>query len=285
MSVRDAAPEPAPLVQVFTPYRSGLPHLRTYFRDLWGRREFAVELARTQLRAQHFDTVFGQLWLILNPLLLTLVYYLLVSIIGRAKGGTEYLAHIMAGLFVFYYFSGCLSGGAGSVVAGGRLILNTAFPKALLPISAVLVAAFRFFPTFVIYGILHIATGRGFTWAMLWIFPMFAVLTVFSLGCALIFGVATVYFRDTQTLLPYLLRIWLYMSPILWFAEDVPHRLKPLMHFNPLYSIIGTWSKVLVQGETPHPILVVQAVAWAIASLVVGFYVFLSREREFAVRI
>jgi teichoic acid transport system permease protein len=286
MSVRDAGHDPAPPVHVFTPYRSGLPNLRTYLRDLWERRQFALELSRTQLRAQHVNTLFGQIWLVLNPLLLTLVYFLLVTILtGGQEDPAAYLAHIMAGLFVFYYFSGCLSGGASSVVGGGRLILNTAFPKALLPLAAVLVAARRFLPTLVIYGVLHLATGRGLSWAMLWGVPIFVLITIFSVGCSLIFATANVYFRDTQSFLPYVLRIWLYLSPILWYPEQVPHSLEPFSHVNPLFSILGSWSEAVVEGKAPDPAMLLAALGWAVAAMLVGSYVFLSREREFAVRI
>ena len=70
---------------VYEPHRVGLPPLRPYVRELWRRREFAFELARTKLRAQHFDTAFGQLWLVLNPLLLGGVYFLLVDILRRGS--------------------------------------------------------------------------------------------------------------------------------------------------------------------------------------------------------
>src|SRR5436190_20570157 len=66
---------------VYVPHARGLPPLGSYVRELWRRREFALELSRTRLRAQHFDTVFGQLWMVLNPLLLAGVYFVLVDII------------------------------------------------------------------------------------------------------------------------------------------------------------------------------------------------------------
>src|SRR5687767_9976588 len=69
---------------VYEPHLVGLPPLGAYIREAWRRREFAVELSRTKLRAQHFDTVFGQLWLVLNPLMLAGVYFILVDIL---RGG------------------------------------------------------------------------------------------------------------------------------------------------------------------------------------------------------
>src|SRR5215213_11120533 len=63
---------------VYEPHVVGLPKIRPYVRKLWRRREFASELSRTKLRAQHYNTVLGQLWLVLNPLLLGIVYFILV---------------------------------------------------------------------------------------------------------------------------------------------------------------------------------------------------------------
>ena len=84
---------------VYEPHRVGLPPLGSYLRELWRRREFALELSRTDLRAQHYNTLFGQLWLILNPLLLACVYYVLVDILRARAGGIDFFAHLMAALF------------------------------------------------------------------------------------------------------------------------------------------------------------------------------------------
>src|SRR5690242_20426571 len=87
---------------VYEPHAAGLPPLRSYVRELWRRREFALELSRTRLRAQHFNTTFGQLWLVLNPLLLAGVYFVLVDIISPGRDrGLGFFAHLMAGLFAY----------------------------------------------------------------------------------------------------------------------------------------------------------------------------------------
>src|SRR4051812_9764603 len=112
---------------VYEPHKIGLPPLGPYLRELWRRREFAREMSRTNLRAQHFNTVFGQLWLILNPLMLALVYFLLVYILRSGSRGMEFFAHLLAGLFAYYFISDSIRLSVKSVTGGGRLILNTAF--------------------------------------------------------------------------------------------------------------------------------------------------------------
>jgi teichoic acid transport system permease protein len=276
---------PSTEVQVFTPFRRGLPKVGPYLAETWARRHFAIGLARTQLRGQHFNTGFGQLWLVLNPLLLAGVYFLLVSILGGGRAGPDRFAHIVAGLFAFYFFAACLSGGSASVVGGGRLILNTAFPKILLPLAAVAVALMRFLPTLFVYAVVHISTGQPVGWQTLWAIPAIVILAIFGVGCALLLSTLNVYFRDTQAFLPYVLRVWLYASPVLYYPEAARQVFAQISAVNPLFAILGTWGDAVVRAEVPNPWSLMIGAAWALGTLSVGFLFFLSREREFAVRI
>jgi teichoic acid transport system permease protein len=278
--------------QVYEPHKVGLPPLVPYFTELWRRREFAAELSRTNMRAANTRTFFGQIWLVINPLLLACVYYLLVDIIsGRgvpkpgAPTGLEMLSHLVGGIFAFYLVSGCIATGASSVVGSGQLISNMAFPRLLMPLSACRTAFFRFLPTMPVYLVLHMVAGRPFGWPML-LAPFFlGAMFIFATGLAAVFATLQVYFRDTASFLPYFLRIWLYLSPVLWFAADVNSGLKPFMHFNPLFSLMGGWTDLLVKGVVPSWQVWVLSVFWAGTSIVLGSLFFISREREFAVRL
>jgi ABC-type polysaccharide/polyol phosphate export permease len=277
-----------PSVHVYEPHKVGLPALRPYFTALWQRREFAAEMSRTNIRAANTNTFFGQVWLVLNPLLLALVYYLLTDIIagGGAKvdAGLRF-AHMCGGLFAFYYFSGAMTAGAASVVGGGKLLMNQSFPRMLLPLSAVRTAFFRFLPTLVVYFVIHLLMGQKLHWQMA-VAPVFLVmLTVFAAGMGMIFAALQVYFRDTASFLPYFVRIWLYMSPVLWFAEQAPAKFKGFIQYNPLYPLIGGWADLLVRGDIPKWQMWAGGGFWAIVAFVIGSLFFMSREREFVVRL
>lgn len=280
---------------VYEPHRAGLPKLRPYFSEMWRRREFATEMGRTSIRAANSETVLGILWNVLNPLLLALVYYLLVVIIagGAAMRNQHgYFAHLVGGLFAFYFVSACMTSGAASVTAAGRIIMNTAFPRMLLPLSAVYVAVRRFLPEMVVYFIVFIVTGFhynwvgvGFSWYNLLAIPMFFLLMLFGTGMAMLLATSQVYFRDTTSFLPYVLRIWLYVSPVLWYQEKIPHKLRALEVLNPLYSLLGGWGDLLVKGVPISAAEWLVAAAWAVGTLIVGALFFMSRERDFAVRL
>jgi teichoic acid transport system permease protein len=270
---------------VYEPHSVGLPPLRSYVRELWKRRQFAFELARTNLRAKHFNTVFGQLWLILNGLLLGFVYFTLVVIIGRGSRTVEFIGHLLAMLFLFRFVSSSVSTGARSVVGGGQLILNTAFPRTLLPLSSVLTAFMAFLPMLGVYAVVHLILRKPLGPELVFIVPVVAIAFVFACGAAMLIATAQVYFRDLKSFLPYFTRIWLYTSPVLYLIEQIPERIKPVLMFNPMYPILGALSQVVDDGDVPSWEYLVSGSAWAVAVFILGGLFFISREREFAVRL
>lgn len=271
-------------LQVHEPFRAGLPKLGRYWKSLWARRTFIAEYSKSELREQHFDSVFGQLWLILNPLLLSGVYFILIVIIGGSSNSSRY-AHLTATLFLFYLVSNSLTAGVKSVTAGQRLILNTAFPRIMLPISALVIAVVKFLPTLVIFMLIKGVIGSPFTWQMLWAIPVLFITIFLALALAILISCINVYFRDIANFLPYLTRTLLYLSPILYEPAAIKDSLRALEIFNPLFPLLDAWSMAIVHGQAPHSSSLLQGLAWAFGIFIIGTYFFLSREREFAVRL
>jgi teichoic acid transport system permease protein len=270
---------------VFVPHATGLPPLGSYVREMWRRREFAFEMARTRLREQNFDTVFGQLWLVINPLLMALVYFLLVDILrGGGHRPEGFFAHLVAGLFVFQIIHNALTVGVRTVTKGGRLILNSAFPRALLPLSAVITSFLRFLPTMLIYIPIHFVSGLPVNLNTLWVIPVLALFLLLASGLAMLVSAGQVYFRDLSNFLPYMLRIWLYCSPILYFASEVPQKYKWLLDVNPIGGLLTAWSDAL-RGHAPAAGALLPSLLWGVGIFVAAGLFFLSREREFAVRL
>ncbi len=289
---------------VYEPHHVGLPPFGPYFRELRRRRGFAFELARTQMHAANTDTALGQVWLVLNPMLLAGVYYILVMVIGGSTGtpkipkglresltagqiqnfGWESFAHLTSSLFLFFLVATIIQSGANSVIAGGALIMNTPFPKMLLPLSSTYLAFRRYLPTLLVYVPIAFLARRPVNLNILWAVPMVVEAVVFGFGLAMVFGTLQVYFRDVASFLPYFIRIWLYLSPVIYYAESLPAWTRPFMIFNPLYPIAGGYGDAL-GGHTPSPGVVLGGAAWAIGACVAGGLLFMSREREFAVRL
>lgn len=274
-------------VRIFEPHKAGLPPLKPYLEDMWSRRQFANELSRAEMRAAQTNTFFGRLWLVINPMLLALVYFVLIGILSGASLTATKFAHLLVTLFAFYFVAGCITGGASSVVRGSKLVMNQAFPRALLPLSAVRTSFRRFAPTLIVTGVIMIAVRVPLTWATLLAIPAFLIIVVFSSGLAMLFGTLQVYFRDTTAFLPYFVRIWLYLSPVIWTAEDMVGKRfdLPIIKFNPLYPMFVTYNDALILGTVAPLWMWAAAIGWAVVVFLGGAVLFMSREREFSVRL
>lgn len=278
-----------PVYHHYGPHRAGLPPLVPYFRELWHRRGFATEMSKASMRGASTNTFFGQAWLILNPLLLAGVYYLLVTIITSGRHEPGFFAHLTLGLFAFNLVSTAITSGATSVTGSGKLLINTAFPRLLIPLSAVRTAFFRFLPTVPIYLLIHlISLPKVWHWQMLLSLYFLATMVAFSMGLAAFFAALTIYFRDTSSFLPFFVRLWMYVSPVLWLPEAIggfPRAMVTVIQINPMYAMLGGYVQTLQEGRVPPPYMWLTSAAWAIAVAAIGFLFFLSREREFAVRL
>ena len=286
---RESAPDFEPVYHHYGPHRVGLPPLVPYFRELWHRRGFATEMSKATMRGANTTTYFGQAWLVLNPLLLAGVYYLLVTILRGGSHDPRTFVHLTLGLFAFNLVSSSINSGTTSVVSSGKLLINTAFPRLLIPLSAVRTAFFRFLPTVPVYFLFHVIfLTHVWSWTMLLSLYFLATMIVFSMGLAAFFATVQVYFRDTSSFLPYFVRIWMYLSPVLWLPENIAHFSKPvlaLIQLNPMYAILGGYAEALQEEKVPSAEIFLSAGVWALAAAAIGFLFFISRERDFAVRL
>ena len=157
-----------------------------------------------------------------------------------------------------------------------------------LPLSAVRTGFFRFLPTVPVYIIFHILAGNPWNWVTFIVAPIFALLiAMFAAGLAALFAALQVYFRDAASFLPYVMRIWLYCSPVLWTIDMIQGHAgaRALAPFNPLYPLIGGYGEALQNGAMPSLHIWLAAIGWAVLACVIGFGYFMSRERDFAVRL
>ncbi len=279
--------------RIYKPHKAGLPRMGEYFAELWRRRDFAIELSHTNMRATNTNTFLGQAWLVINPLLLAAVYFLLVVVLSGNKASLANFPQITSGLFLFFYVTGAMTSCATSVTNAGGLVLNMNFPKMLLIFSNVYMAFRRFLPTLGVYLVIHIAflsQGTVFSWQMLWLPAIILLATMLAIGLGSLVATWHVYFRDTAQFLPYFIRIWLYLSPVLYTAEyflgtSLGKVVGPLMErANPMFALLGIWSDAL-HGEPMNWAYLGIATAWALGMAVVGSLYFMSRERDFAVRL
>jgi teichoic acid transport system permease protein len=278
-----------PAMTVSTSRSGTIAAAGSYLRTLWDRREFAWYLAIGNLKARNASTGLGLFWWVLNPLLLGAVYYIVFGIIVPV--GRD-LAYLLSGMFVFYYTSTSVTGGANSILSNARLLVNVSFPRLILPIVAVIEAGVGFLASlvalYVIIGPIQLLFSGEATWPTLtavWLLPIiFVIQTVFNLGLAALAGRIAVPFRDVNNLIPYLLRLWLYLSPIIYgpaFIERLNEPWTTVYQFNPMVPLLGVYRTALL-GYPFVPSELFWSAVWAAGLGVAAIAAFVKYEGRMA---
>jgi teichoic acid transport system permease protein len=259
---------------------------RQYLRDLWERREFIAYLAWANLKSRNASTALGLFWWILNPLLLGGVYLLVFGVVFKVNRGTDnYVAYLLSGIFVFFYTRSVMVGSIASIISNVRLVANLRFPRLVLPISALVESAIGFLASLAVLIVMIGPLSSVWpTASIVWLLPAFAIQTTFSLGLAALVARIAVPFRDVNNLVPYFVRLWLYVSPIIYPVEyllDTSPALRRVLEFNPMFPILSVYRHALM-GRPLDMGLVVQGALWAVAFLLFGVYLFVRNEPKMA---
>ncbi len=269
------------------PFRAGFPNLLQYFKDIWSRREFITELSRVDRENEHLDTFFGKLWSIISPLLSAAVYYLFIFVIQGAHQGPARFLHLMAGIFIFEFLSTAATRGSNSIIGATGLINNTQFPRILLPLTQVLTSWRIFLPSLGVYAVFHAVLQQPLTIYALQAIPALILIVIFSTGLAMFASTAQIYFRDTASLMPFILRLVMFASPVLYFPEQAKEILGGafIAIVNPIFCMVEIFSGSIVRGDTFDIWTWLIATGWALLTFIGGFTFLVTREGEFAARL
>jgi lipopolysaccharide transport system permease protein len=251
--------------------------------ELWAYRELAYFLAWRDLKVRYRQTVLGIVWAVVQPLLLMLVFSLFLGRVqGIAPGTVAYPLFAFAGLVPWTLFSKSLAGASESLVSASNLIQRVYFPRLLLPVAALGPYVVDFAFAFVALVGVMLALGVNPTPTALAIVP----LTLLDLAAALAFGIwlsaANVQYRDVRQLVPFLLQLWLFASPVVYAADIVPPNLQGLYLLNPMTGVIEGFRWALL-GQGPAPLVAIgSAVVVTITVFATGLVYFRRVERTFA---
>lgn len=263
----------------------GRPPLRQYVRDLWDRREFIWLIPRSEMRSRSMNTMLGSGWHLLNPLLLAAVYYLVFGVIlpgNREAIHPNYAAFLVVGIMTYYFTQKTVVQGARGVVNDVKLLQNVNFPAAVLPTAAAISEAMSHVYAVGAMLIVVLVTGESphVTWLML--VPIFFLQLAFNTGCAFVTSRLTVHFRDTEQFLPYVMRIGLYVSGVLFGADQIndPTR-RFIFELNPVYAFITLTRDAIMDARVQWRFVVI-ALVWSVTVFAIGFVYFWRYEGKYA---
>ena len=251
-SFRSSSVRPGPLALI-----------RIGITESLSRRRLIAYLVRADLKKTGADTLLGNIWWIVDPLLQMLVYYLLVGVILGRNRYPDFPLFIFAAILPWKWFDATVKAGLGTVIGAERLIKQIYFPKLVLPIAAsasgVVNFLFGLIPLVLLMALAY--PGRLTFWILL--IPVIAVVQlVFSTAVAIAVSALNVFYRDIGNVARHLMRFWFYLSPTLYGLDQVKeitsrqNGLGPAIEtwysINPFTYLIGAYRNVIYEGTAPH---------------------------------
>jgi lipopolysaccharide transport system permease protein len=212
---------------------------RHWFREIWKYRELLFFLAWRDVKIRYRQTLLGAAWAIIQPLLTMLVFTVLFGRVAKVPSdGIPYPLFAYSALLLWTYFSVALSGATGSLIGNSELIRKVYFPRAALPASAIL-ANLMDLGIAGIFLLVMLAYYRVQpSWGLLLLPLLVMQIVVLAFSGGLILSALNVRYRDIKHALPFVMQIWMFLTPIIYPTSVIPQRYRALMALNPLTGII-----------------------------------------------
>jgi ABC-type polysaccharide/polyol phosphate export permease len=262
--------------------------LREAITEVLGRRRLIRYLVQADLQKKGADTLLGNLWWVLDPLLQMLIYWILVSVIFQ-RGGPDYPLFLFAAILPWKWFQSSIQDGISSVSGAERLVRQIQFPKLVLPVAAVFAGianfAFGLIPLFALILILY----RDRLDVTLVLIPVVAaVQLVFNMAATVLLSALNVFYRDIGNLARHVLRLWFYLSPALFSLEQLTHAtqgypiIQKLLLLNPWATLFTAYRAVIYEGTLPDWSALLSVLIGSVVLLALTTIVFKRLEPAFA---
>jgi lipopolysaccharide transport system permease protein len=251
--------------------------------ELWEYRELLYALVGRELKLRYKQTAIGVSWVLLQPLVTMLIFTVIFG--GLAKmpsDGVWYPVFALTALLPWTYFSQAVTRAGGALVSNANLVSKIYFPRILLPLSAVIAPLVDFVLSLgLLFGML-IYAGIPFTWKFLTL-PIFILIAMISaLGVGLVVSATNVKYRDVGHAIPFVMQIWMFVSPIVYPVSLVPEKWRFIYGLNPMAGVIEGFRWALLEQTAPDPMLMTASFIVFVVFLLVSLVYFRQMERQFA---
>lgn len=254
-----------------------------YWRDLWRYRELMYFLAWRDIIVRYKQTVVGLAWVLIRPAITMVVFVLFRRLMGNPASDVPEPILVLAAVLPWQFFSSALQDASGSLVGNANLISKVYFPRLIVPVAAVITAFADFLVTLLLLALLMLWYGFAPGWTLMAL-PAFALLAAAqAFGAGLFFSALNVEYRDFRYVVPFLVQIGLFVSPIAFTTAAVPEPWRSVYVLNPLVGIIDGFRWSILGARAPLvPEALVASVVVTAAALGLGVWYFRRMERTFA---
>lgn len=257
---------------------------RHYWRDLWRYRELFLFLAWRDLLVRYKQTTIGIAWALIRPLVTMLVFTLVFGKLAKLPSDdVPYPIMVFVALLPWYFFSNAFTDAGNSLVNNSSMISKIYFPRLIIPVSAVIVSFVDFLISALILVGLMIWYEFIPDWRILTLPLFIAIAFAAAMGTGLWIAALNVKYRDFRHLIPFIVQVGLYISPVGFSSSIVPEKWRLLYSLNPMVGVIDGFRWAILGGNTqiywPGFLL---STGLVMMILISGIYYFRRTERTFA---
>jgi len=257
---------------------------RNYWQDIWRYRELFAFLAWRDILARYKQTVIGIAWSVIRPLFTMIVFTIIFGKIAKLpSGGVPYSILVFTALLPWQFFSNSLSDASNSLIMNANLLTKVYFPRLIMPASSVIVSFVDFLISFAIL-VLMMIWYQFVPSCRIIMLPLFTFLAIAAaMGTGLWLASFNVKYRDFRIVVPFIVQIGLYISPVGFSSNVVPEQWRFLYSLNPMVGVIDGFRWAILGGESNlyWPGFVVSTVIVIILCLS-GIWYFRKTEQTFA---
>ncbi|MFI5154475.1 MAG: ABC transporter permease [Chitinophagales bacterium] len=225
-------------------------------REIVQYKDLLFRFVRRDIIASYQQTILGPIWVFLQPLLTTVVYFIIFRKIANIPtADAPPILFYLPGIIIWTYFSDCFTGVMNTFLYNAYIFSKVYFPRVIVPISNVFFHSFRLGIQLVLFLIVYAFFAFRMPQirpsAYILLLPYLLILTAgFALGAGLIISVLTAKYRDLDNILQFLLRLFMFATPVVYPVSLVPEQYRYFFWLNPLTAVIETFRAAFFSTTT-----------------------------------
>jgi lipopolysaccharide transport system permease protein len=253
------------------------------WKEMWSHRELLYFLVMRDISVRYKQTVLGPAWAVVQPLLTMVIFTLIFGrFVQVPSEGFDYPVFVFTGLIPWTLFSQGLSASALSLINQQNLMTKIYFPRLFVPIAAAGVFVVDLLISLGLYAVILLYYGVTPSWGVVWLPALILLTFVATLGPGLTLAALTVFYRDFKHIVPFLIQILMYVSPVIYPASIITRRKWQLiLSLNPMFGIIGGYRSAILGRPWDFESLAIST-ASAVLLFIFSIYYFRKTERQFA---
>ena len=252
------------------------------WRELWAYRELLWVLTMRDIKVRYKQTVLGAGWAIIRPVMTMVIFSVVFGQLAKMPSdGLPYPIFVYAGLLPWTFFSASIGASGQSLVGSAHLVSKVYFPRLIIPLSSVGAGLVDLLISTVVLLLMMLWFGVGWSFNLLAAPLLLLFVTFTALGVGTLLSALTVAYRDFTHLTPFMVQIWMYVTPVIFPVSLVPERWQWLMYLNPMTGLVEGFRSAFLGKPFDLTGLGI-SFAIALTLFVIGVAYFEKVERSFA---